>query len=44
MIKVLNSDALILKTDTIKGDIMEYFEKKQEKKKILFQVIFQIFI
>ncbi len=44
MIKVLNSDALIPKADTIKGDIMECFEKEQEKRKILFQVIFQIFI
>ena len=41
---MLNSDALISKADTIKGDIMECFEKEQEKRKILFQVIFQIFI
>jgi hypothetical protein len=38
MVKVLNSDALVPKADTIKRDIMESFEEEQEKRKILLQV------
>lgn len=38
MVKVLNSDALVPKADTIKRDIMENFEEEQKKRKILLQV------
>ena len=38
MVKVLNSDALVPKADTIKGDIMERFEEEQKERKILLQV------
>ncbi len=39
MVKVLNSDALIPKADTIKRDMMESFEEERKKRKILLQVI-----
>ncbi len=39
MVKVLNSNALVPKADTIKKDIMESFEEERNKRKILFQVI-----
>jgi hypothetical protein len=38
MVKVLNSDALVPKADTIKKDVMESFEEERKKRKILFQV------
>ncbi|CAB5217264.1 unnamed protein product, partial [Rhizophagus irregularis] len=37
MIKVLNSDALVLSADTIKNDILESFNVEQKKMKELFQ-------
>jgi len=39
MIKILNSDALVLLADTIKNDILESFKVEQKKMSILFQVI-----
>jgi hypothetical protein len=39
MVKVLNSDALVPKADTIKNDIMEIFEEERKKRKILLEVI-----
>ncbi|CAB5349096.1 unnamed protein product [Rhizophagus irregularis] len=39
MVKVLNSDALVPKADTIKKDVMESFEEERKKRKILFQNI-----
>lgn len=38
MVKVLNSDALVPKADTIKKDVMESFEEERKERKILFQV------
>jgi hypothetical protein len=38
MIKLLNSDALVPKADTIKNDINESFDKERKKRKILLQV------
>ena len=38
MVKVLNSDAIVPKADSIKKDIMECFEEERKKRKILFQV------
>ena len=38
LVKVLNPDALVLKADTIKNDIMDNFKEEQEKRKVLFQV------
>ncbi len=40
MVKVLNSDAIVPKADSIKNDIMESFEEERKKRMILFQVIF----
>lgn len=40
MVKVLNSDALVPKADTIKKDIMESFEEEKKKRKNLFKVNF----
>ena len=40
MVKVLNPDALVPKSDTIKKDITESFEEEQKKRKILFRVNF----
>lgn len=44
MVRLLNSDVLIPKADTIKNDIMESFGVEQDKMKILFQVCFYIYI
>jgi len=38
MIKLLNSDALVPKADTIKNDMMGSFEEEREKRKDLLQV------
>ena len=38
MVKVLNSDALVPKADTIKGDIMESFKEERKKRKTLLQI------
>ena len=38
MIKLLNSDALVPKADTIKNDMMGSFEEERVKRKDLLQV------